>query len=173
MDCIIIEDNLGPGLYMSPSRQLPVLRTAMLCELITVDREQRPYSLIMPVHTLRWPHDHKGGYQPPTLELYLQFAEVSGECFVRAALKSFGQDHDLYRTPSVVRLEFPADADPVIPHDYSLILNGMAFPEPGAYDLVIYANHVALNDPFDANSCSTATIPITVLPADGSEGGVI
>ncbi|HEX4611364.1 MAG TPA: hypothetical protein VH092_24435 [Urbifossiella sp.] len=50
----------------------PVLRLAVLCQSIKADREDRPFALEVPIHTLRWPNGHRrrtppaGGSWPRT-----------------------------------------------------------------------------------------------------------
>jgi hypothetical protein len=159
----------------APARPtLPVLRTAMLCQQIVVDRNDRPFALFVPIHVLRWPHDHPRGrpYAPPTLELYAAFTEGNGDFHFRIVLRRFDANHDSWRSRTAMPVNFVPSEERQIPEEFSFVLTDLAFPEPGAYDLIVYANHVALNDPFDATSAASMSVPILVLPPSERKGGI-
>ncbi len=151
---------------------VPVLRLAVLCQSIEVDADGRPFALEHPVHTIRWPDGHTGSYEPPTLELYLQLEDAVGTFYIRCVLRPIGETVELYRLRP---LEVPFDGvqNRIIPREVGVVLNGLAFPRPGAYELVVYANHVSLHDPDGRTPIPFPTVRVTVLGPDGSEGGIL
>lgn len=150
----------------------PVLRLAVLCQSIEADREDRPFALEVPIHTLRWPKDHQGGFQPPTLELYVQVQDALGTFHVRGVLRPFGEATELYRSPPV-EIVFDGIEHRVVPLEFGLVLNGLSFPRPDAYELHLFANHVSLHGADGRNPIPFPPLRITVLPADDTDGGIL
>jgi len=149
----------------------PVLRLVVLCQSIEADRKDRPFALEVPIHTLRWPKNHRGGYRPPTLELYVQLQDAVGAFNVRGVLRAFGDSTELYRSP-VVPLAFDANDHRIVPLEFGLVLTGLSFPRPEAYELHLFANHVAVHDADGRNPFPFPRIRVTVLPADDTDGGI-
>jgi hypothetical protein len=146
------------------TNKLPILQTAILCQDIETDCEGRPFKIVEPIHTLRWSMNHPEGqaYRPPTLNLYLCFAEGDGKFMLRAELRRFGSDISLYRTrPESIELDIRDIM--LIPIEYAVSLNGLDIPEPGDYRIILLLNHVAMNDPINASPRSQATIDFNVL----------
>jgi hypothetical protein len=61
----------------------------------------------------------------------------------------------------------------IIPLEIKLTLAGLAFPRPGAYELVVFANQVSLHEANGRTPIPFPPIRIVVLGPDGSEGGVV
>jgi len=68
---------------------------------------------------------------------------------------------------------FDDDTYRIIPLELALDLTGLSFPRPGVYELVVHANYVNLHDPNARLPLTHPPIRVTVLPADGSGGGVL
>lgn len=159
---------------MTTNRTPPYLRLAVLCESIGEDADRRPFDLFVPVHTLRFPLGVRRDYRPPTLALYLQLQGGAGTFYVRTVVRRAGGLAELYRGDP---LEVHLGDDPgrVAPVELGLDLDGLAFPKPDIYEVAVYANHVALNNP-DAGPGVMIPFPpirVAVLPTDGSDGGVL
>lgn len=155
------------------SRVPPVLRLAVLCEDIGADDEGRPYNLFVPVHTVWFSPGSAGSYTPPTPKLYLQLQGGVGTFYVHVALREHGEPAELYRTRRPFEVVFRGDEYRVIPLELAIDLDGLSFPRPGAYELLVRANYVDLHDPAGPVPIPFPPIRVTVLPADGSEGGVL
>ncbi len=153
-------------------RVVPVLRLAVLCETAEEDADDRPFRLDGPVHTLRWPAGHSGRYEPPTLELYLQLEDALGTFYLRSVLREIGQMTELYRVPPL-EVRFDGVTNRVVPLEIKLTLMDLAFPRPGAYELLVFANQVSLHEANGRSPIPFPTVRITVLGQDGSEGGVL
>ena len=151
-------------------RVLPVLRLAVLCESIEEDADGRPYRLVVPVHTLRWPTGVRGRYRPPTLNLYVQLQNPAGTFYLRAVLRHESGSAEIYDT-SPLELRFDTSLG-AVPYELAVELDELTFPRPGAYEIVIHANHVSLHDP-ELAPVPFPPIRVVVLPADGSVGGVL
>lgn len=154
------------------NRVPPVLRLAVLCEGISTDADGRPYDLFVPVHTLRFPPGVVRNYRPPTLGLYVQFQGGSGTYYLRVALRPAGGSAEPYETPPV-EVGFGDDPGRVKPLELAIDLDELVFRRPGVYEVVVYANHVCLNDPGPAAPAPFPPVRVVALPADGSEGGVL
>lgn len=158
---------------MSTPVVLPVLRLAVLCQSIEADRKDRPFALEVPIHTLRWPKGHQGGYRPPTLELYVQVQDAVGAFNVRGVLRAFGSDTELYRSPPV-QVVFSGTEHRVVPLEFGLRLNGLSFPRPDAYELHLFFNQVSIHEAGGRIPIPFPPVRVTVLPADDTDtdGGI-
>ena len=155
------------------ARVVPTLRLAVLCEDIEFDGSGRPALLAFPVHTLRFPPGVAERYRPPLLKLYLQLQGGVGTFYVSGVLREQGEVVEVYRTPRPVELVFEGDAHRIVPLDLVIELNGLTFPKPGAYELLVYANYANLHDPTGHIPHAFPPVRVTVLRPDGSEGGAL
>lgn len=151
---------------------LPVLRLAVLCEEVEEDGEGRPYRLTVPVHTIRFPPGVVGRYRPPSLRLYVQLQGAVGTFYIRAVLREEGEATELYHT-GPAEVPFGGQEYRVVPLELTLELDELVIPRPGTYELLVYANYVSLHAPGDRVSIPFPPIRVTVLPSDGSPGGVV
>lgn len=155
------------------ARVVPTLRLAVLCEDIEFDGSGRPALLAFPVHTLRFPPGVGTHYQPPAPKLYLQLQGGVGTFYVWAALREEGEVIELYRSPRPFELVFTTDAHRFLPREVVLDLDGVRFPRPGVYEVIVRANHVNLHEPNDQTPLAFPPIRVVALSADGSEGGAL
>lgn len=151
----------------------PTLRLAVLCEGVEDDADGRPYRLVVPVHTLRFAPGVLRHYRPPTLTLYLQIQGGVGTFYIWAAMREEGETTEVYKTPAPFEGVFDDDSYRIIPLELALNVPDLSFPRPGVYELLIHANYVNLHDPTAPLPHAHPPIRVRVLPADGSEGGVL
>ena len=154
------------------ARVPPILRLAVLCEDVELDGAGRPALLAFPVHTVRFPPG-VSRYSPPAPKLYLQIQAGVGTFYIGAVLRAEGETAEIYRTRMPYEAVFDDDTHRVIPLELVLDLDGLAFPRPGMYELLVRANYVNLHDPNDRIPIAYPPIRVTALPADGSEGGAL
>lgn len=152
-------------------RQLPVLRLAVLCEDVEEDGAGRPFRLVGPVHTLRFSPGMVRNYQPPMLTLYVQLQGGRGTFYIRAQLREVGKTNEFSAT-GPVEVVFDG-ADRPQPQELAVELGDLVFPNPDVYELLVYANHVNLNEHSEDRPHLFSTTRIAVLPADGSPGGAV
>ena len=77
------------------------------------------------------------------------------------------------RSRQPFEVTFDADTYRVIPLELALELDGLTFPRPGMYELLVHANYINLHDPNERIPAAYPPIRVAVLPADGSEGGAL
>lgn len=155
----------------APQRQLPILRLAVLCQEVEEDGGGRPFALVGPIHTLRFPPGVTENYRPPMLALYVQLQGGRGTFYVRARLCEVGTATE---TAAAGPVEFVFDgAGRVEPEELAVELDALVFPRPNVYELLVYANHVNLNETGADRPHLFLTTRVAVLPADGSPGGVV
>lgn len=138
------------------ARVVPTLRLAVLCEEVIYDRDGNPFGLNVPVHTVTLPDGAAGPYLPPTLALYLQLSDGVGAFYVTTEVRSEGGSV-VYRSKPPVEVVFPGTTHRAVPQEVVLDLHGLAFPGPGAYELLVFCNHTSLHDP-------NAEIPVPYPP---------
>lgn len=153
-----------------PERILPTLRLAVLCQDVEDDGGGRPFRLVNPVHTLRFGPGVSQNYRPPMLTLYTQFQGRQGTFYIRAQLRVVGSAAEIAGAGPV---EYVFDgADRIEPEEIALELDSLVFPKPDVYELLVYVNHVNLNEPGEGRPHLFLTTRVAVLPADGTPGGV-
>jgi hypothetical protein len=95
-----------------------------------------------------------------------------GTFYIRAALREEGETIELYHTDPV-EIPFGSQEYRVLPLELALELDELIIPRPGAYELIVYANYVSLHVPGERVPIPFPPIRLTVLPSDGSPGGVL
>jgi hypothetical protein len=151
---------------------VPVLRLAVLCQSIEEDRDDRPFALEVPIHTLYWPDGHTGAYRPPTLELYLQLEDAVGKFFLRVMLRRVGSARE-EAAANTAAVDFDGNTNRIIPLELAVKLERLAFPTVGMYEFLVYANQVCLHDPDSRVPIPFPPIRVTVLPPEEGRGGVL
>ena len=150
---------------------LPILRLAVLCERMESDRDGRPFCFV-PIHTIQFPAGVARNYRPPTLHLYLQLQEALGAFNLKVVLCREKNEIELWRS----------DPEPVIfdgreyqiwPLELDVELAELVIPEPGDYEIWVYANHVNLHNPDRQPGWPFPPIRFKALGPDGTEGGVV
>ncbi len=105
------------------------------------------------------------------LTLYTQFQGGQGTFYIRSQLRVVENTAEIAGAGPV---EYVFDgADRVEPEEIVLELDSLVFPKPDVYELLVYVNHVNLNEPGEGRPHLFLTTRIAVLPADGSPGGVV
>lgn len=102
----------------------------------------------------------------------MQLEDALGTFYLRSVLREIGQTTELYRVPPMEIL-FDGVTNRVVPLEIKMTLMGLAFPRPGAYELLVFANQVSLHEANGRAPIPFPTVRITVLGPDGSEGGVV
>jgi hypothetical protein len=146
--------------------------TGGVVQSVEEDRDDRPFALEVPVHTLYWPDGHTGAYRPPTLTLYLQLEDALGDFFLRVMLRRVGSARE-EAAANTVEVEFDGSTNRIIPLELAVNLDRLAFPAVGVYELMVYANHACLHDPDGRVPIPFPPIRVTVLPSEGGRGGVL
>jgi len=154
-----------------PSRVIPILRLAVLCESIELDKEGRPFFCV-PVHTIQFPPGIKRNYQPPALHAYLQLQEALGTFNLKVLFRREKEEFDLFASVPVP-IEFDGQNHQNVPLELDIELLGLVIPEPGCYEFWVVANHVNLHSPDHQPGWSFPPMKLNVFGPDGTEGGVL
>jgi len=126
-------------------RVLPFLRTVLLCHRIETDEFERPDRLVHPIHTIDIPQSLFG--QPLSeVHLYAQLEDAVGTFEFSVRVEDENRDHVPQPNLSAVEHTFKGDGlDRIIPWEVSLRLDGLVFPAPGVYHLIVRADTQSLH----------------------------